>query len=775
VKATLSGSGFLPGTRLVVGAGLTASDTVVSSPLLITATLSATTGAEPGVRTIAVENDAGRSNAVSFTVMAANAPVLYSISPDRAAAGTSVNVLLTGYNFAAGMTVKTDPGVFASNQVFVSTTRLTATLTIPAGTAPGVRNLAVETAGGLSNAIPFTVTSVEIPELTSISPDAGAAGNTIGVTLRGRYFAAGAAIVTGPEIVVSDVRMADSTQLSATFFLAAGAAGGGYPVAVRTAAGTSNSVAFRIDPADAPPALLAVRPNSGTAGQTLNVVLSGTGFSSGAGIQHESGITLRDLRLVSSTGIAATLEIPARALPDSRSLWVLTAAGRSNSLPFTISAAGAPTLVSIDKESGTAGSSVEVVLTGEGFNSGDSVHVSNPGITVASVKATGPARIDAAFRIAATAAGMGNVRVVSAAGLASGAVLFRIRPASGLSISTPSQLPAGVVGQEYVQELAAMGGTAPYGDWRVAAGTLPPGINLALAAGGEAAALQGVPTAAGTYTFTVKVSDRALSEAAKEFTLTVGSGLAAISISAGGIVNGASNEAGPVAPGEVITILGSGLGPATAVYAERGDGGLLPVSLAGTRVLFDGIPAPLIRVHAYQVSAVAPYSLDGKPACQVSLIADGRKSNTVSLAVAATAPGIFTQDYTGKGPGLILNQDGSLNGIENPAPAGSTVRIFATGEGQTDPGGTDGKLADWPAPTPLAKVEVTIGGVEAKVLYAGGSPGLVAGQLHADVEVPPGLTPGAAVPVVMRVGGKNSQSGVVMTVGPAASGTAVAR
>ena len=112
-----------------------------------------------------------------------------------------------------------------------------------------------------------------------------------------------------------------------------------------------------------------------------------------------------------------------------------------------------------------------------------------------------------------------------------------------------------------------------------------------------------------------------------------------------------------------------------------------------------------------------------------------------------------------------MNQDGTVNSTANPAAAGSYVFVYATGEGQTTPGGIDGKPGDAPAPTPTAQpVTATVGGVSAKVQYAGGVPGLVAGVLQVNVLVPQGVASGNSVPIVLNIGGQSTQTGVTLSI-----------
>ena len=325
-----------------------------------------------------------------------------------------------------------------------------------------------------------------------------------------------------------------------------------------------------------------------------------------------------------------------------------------------------------------------------------------------------------------------------------------------LTINTAS-LPAFAVGVAYSQALVASGGSQPYKGWTVSAGTLPPGIVLT-----TAGVLTGTPTTAGSYSFTVQVMDGASKTASQAFSGTIAAGPPAIAPN--GIVNGASYAGGAVAPGEIVAIFGYGLGPSTLVGLQLDHSGYVTNLLSDVQVTFDGVPAPLIYVQATQVGAIVPYAVGSRSSTVVQVSYQGQLTNAVTLPVAATAPGIFTNDASGQGQGAILNQDGSLNGGANPASAGSVVWVYATGEGQTNPPGADGRPGDANPRLPVQAVTATIGGIDAPVQYAGGVLGLTAGVLQVNLLVPAGLTRGSAVPVVLSIGGIPSASGVMMAV-----------
>jgi uncharacterized protein (TIGR03437 family) len=219
------------------------------------------------------------------------------------------------------------------------------------------------------------------------------------------------------------------------------------------------------------------------------------------------------------------------------------------------------------------------------------------------------------------------------------------------------------------------------------------------------------------------------------------------------VLNAASFIGGAVAPGEVVTIFGSNIGPAQGATLQLAAPGVVGTVLAGICVLFDGQPAPLIYVQGGQDNLVVPYSVAQKASTQLQVEYLGVKSNPISLSVAVAAPGIFSTNSSGKGQGAILNEDSTANSTSKPAGPNTIIQIFATGEGQTDPPGVDGKIASDVLPKPRLPVSVTIGGLDAEVVYYGAAPTLVAGVFQVNAKVPAGVAPGPAINVRLTVGG----------------------
>jgi uncharacterized protein (TIGR03437 family) len=229
-------------------------------------------------------------------------------------------------------------------------------------------------------------------------------------------------------------------------------------------------------------------------------------------------------------------------------------------------------------------------------------------------------------------------------------------------------------------------------------------------------------------------------------------------------VTNAASYGAAIAPGQMVDIWGTGLGPATLTNLTLDSNGMVNTTLANVRILFDGVPAPLVYVSSKQCSAVVPYFGAINSTTHVQVEYQGALSDPLVVPVTATAPGLFTANAMGTGQGSILNQDLSINSASNPAASGSIVVLWATGEGLTDPPGVDGRPAVDVFPAPLATVSVDIGGLPATVKYSGAAPGYEPGVLQINAQMSPNVAAGNAVPVHVTIGGVTSHDGVTLAV-----------
>jgi trimeric autotransporter adhesin len=234
-------------------------------------------------------------------------------------------------------------------------------------------------------------------------------------------------------------------------------------------------------------------------------------------------------------------------------------------------------------------------------------------------------------------------------------------------------------------------------------------------------------------------------------------------IASGGIVNAASLAGGAIASGELLSIFGSNFGT-SALRTNAPENNRIPWGLGQTKVLFDGFPGAITAVTPNQINVFVPTLVEPGRSVDVVVQVDSAASAAVRVPVAASAFGLSTADQSGSGPGAILNQDGSVNSSFNPAPRGSVVGLFGTGEGETVPRLLWGDLSiSTPYSTPTQQAIVIIGGLQAQVLYAGAAPLLPAGVLQINARIPTGINPGTA-PVLVLIGGVPTSKPVTVAV-----------
>src|SRR5579871_224458 len=111
-----------------------------------------------------------------------------------------------------------------------------------------------------------------------------------------------------------------------------------------------------------------------------------------------------------------------------------------------------------------------------------------------------------------------------------------------------------------------------------------------------------------------------------------------------GVVNAASYQGGGVSPGELITIFGTGFGPATFAGLTLAPSKLVSTTAGSTQVFFDGVPSPMVYSVNNQVSAIVPYEVAGKTSTQMSIYYNGETSAKLTVPVVAGVPGLFTAD-----------------------------------------------------------------------------------------------------------------------------------
>ncbi len=704
--------------------------------------LAPVSGTTPGTVSIALTNTAltlapgTYSGTVAFsspgsTNPATNVPVTLTVTNTPALtlnpSSTLTFVYQTGRTVPAGQTVSVNStGAPISFGAAATTAKGGPWLSVSqaTGTTPVTLGITVDPTGLAADTYDGTVTITQ-------------AGITTGLTIPVKLIvSANALMIVSPGALSFTFTPGGATLSSQTVNLASTSDALNFTAAASTSSGGTG--------------WLTVGPTSGSTPSTMTVVVSAAGLQTGT---YTGSIAL------SATG-ANSQTIPVTVTVTSGASLSVSPA----SLTFTQASGGsAPAAQTLNiASSGTAIQFTAQVATVIGGN----------WLTVNPTSGATPGSISVSVSGAGLAQGTytGSVTIVGT-GAANGPqtvpVTFTVGPPQTIAVDKTSLSYSFQIGSQapaaQAVNVTSTGGSLSFtptgavtsgGNWLTlssSSGTTPANVTVSVNPSG---------LAPGAYTGTITVA----SSAASNSPLTINVTLTVTQRAAGAlqqVVNAASFLPTPAVPGLIVTFFGTGIGPSTGVSGKITNG-VLESSAGEVRVLFDGIAAPVLFASATQVNAIVPYEMFGRFNTAVQVEFQGVVSNTITLQVASASPGIFT---IGGGQGAIINQDGRVNGTGAAAPRGSVIALFATGEGQTTPNGVNGKIISTVGDLkkPLQAVSATIGGIPAEVQYFGSAPTLVSGALQVNLKVPDNA-PTGNVPIVITVGGTNSQPGVTVAI-----------
>jgi len=722
-----------------------------------------------------------------FQLASATLPVSQLLQITSTPPGVSYTTAVSGSPFNAAWLLLSASGgkAPASLRVQVNPTGLPAgsysgliTLTATTGAPPAVRTVAV------------TMVVFSGPPTITASPGTLNVGYTTGGP------------IPDPSLTSSFVLSSTGTPLSAVITTSTASWLKVIPTGNISLVGLLNTVGITVDPTGLVPksynaTITISAAASANKTVTVAVVLTVNAAPPGASATWPAGViqgapqttaTVVGSRFYSTSTVAATGFTPAATITVTDSV----AATAVETLSLPVYAAGSTVLriaVASPLPSGTVGTAYSQTLAAAGGTGPYAWSLVSgalpPGIAIAAALLTGTptAAASYSFALAVTdSSTSGPAKAYQAFKLTidpSGSTLLRILVAA-------ATLPAGTVGAAYSQTLTAAGGTGPY-TW--SAVNLPAGLSLS-----AAGVLSGTPSSVG---LTGPLTASLVSETALLVTvpaaMLVSAGTLRIGVTTpapgGGtsndaqfavfgpepqisaVVNSASFRQGTIAAGEIVTIFGSGLGPATLTLFDPSAPPIptsLPTAGAATSVMIGGIAARLIYTSDMQIAAIVPFTIVGASA-QVIVTYSSLPSLPFTVAVAPTDPGVYALDSSGQGQGAILNfnaatGDYTINSNINAAARGAVVVIYATGAGLTSPVVSTTLIPAAPAVVPVQAPTVLIGGQAAAVAAAQSPVGSVPGLLQLNVTVPLSLTAGSALPVLVTIGGVDSQSGVTMAV-----------
>ncbi len=500
-SVTITGTGFTGATAVAFGASPATGYTVISGTQ-INATAPAGSAGQVDIRVTTPSGISAINASDRYTYTAAPTVTAVSATAGPAAGGTTVVITGTGFS-AASPTGAVKFGATNATYTINSNTQITATS--PANSA-GTYDITVTTPGGTSaTSAADQFTYVTAPTVTSTSPSVGPMGGGTSVTITGTGFT-GATAVTFGGTAATGYTVNSGTQITAT----APAGTGTVDIRVTTVGGTSAITASDQFTYVPPPTVTSLSPTSGPTSGGSAVTITGTGFAAANPTGAvKFGATTATYTINSNTQITATAPASSAGTYD---ITVTTPGGTSATNAFDQYTYVAPPVAT----SFTYGS---IVPYNDGSNSSQSIdlsaHASNNPTSYAVGSATtaqgGSVSVDSSGQVTYTPpVGYRNANdsftftATNLGGTSSPATVTVTLGNPTITVSLPST--TATVERAYNTGGAAVtiaGGRAPYTINSISG--LPAGV---IDSGGGV--ISGTPTANGTFTVTVNITDSSL-------------------------------------------------------------------------------------------------------------------------------------------------------------------------------------------------------------------------------------------------------------------------
>ncbi len=209
------------------------------------------------------------------------------------------------------------------------------------------------------------------------------------------------------------------------------------------------------------------------------------------------------------------------------------------------------------------------------------------------------------------------------------------------------------------------------------------------------------------------------------------------------VVNAASSApfTNSLSRGEMVTIYGSNLSSGDPVVA----GALpFPTTLNDVQVNVNGRMAPIYYVSPTQISFLIPYATE-QTIAGIQVVNNGVASNTVTLYMSATSPGVFTIPAGGLGYAAARHLDGSVVTADNPAQVNEYISVYVAGLGDVNPAIQDGSAGPTdPLSYTTNQIDVYVGNTLATTNFVGIAP-YFGGLYQINVLIPSGTQSGDVV------------------------------
>jgi len=455
-------------------------------------------------------------------------------------------------------------------------------------------------------------------------------------------------------------------------------------------------------------------------------------------------ITVASGAIVTDKNGLSFTQVAGGSLPASQTLNVTNSAGNAMTFSATAQMDNGGNWLSVTPLSGTTPQQLTVSVAN---TAGLAAGTTYTGAVI--IQAPGASNSPQAIRVAFTVVPPQTITVP-------------VTPLSFTSTSgaTPATQSVAISSSGIGQTFTATATTASGGAWLVAtpaSGSLPTLLNVSIAPAVLAT------LSAGTYSGSIRIDSPNATNTPQ--TIPVSLVVTSIAPVVSTVKNSASYQPGAVAPGEILYIEGSAMGPSTLTVANPNP--TWATTLSGVQVTFDGIQAPILYAMNNKLSVVVPWAVSGRLSTRLIVSYQSQSSTPLDLQVTSVAPGLYTADASGTGQAAILNYHPNgqvdINSSNRPIERGGAISVYGTGGGVTTPFGVDGAVTPAILYPLNARVTAFIGGQSVPVLYSGGAPGLLSGAMQINVSIPQNAPTGSQ-PLVVLINGVPTQANALVNI-----------
>jgi hypothetical protein len=415
LNVTLTGTNFNGASALNFGAGISVNSFNVLSSNQISAGISISAEALTGPRDVSVSTPAGSFTFSGGFTLKQPLPVITSVEPNQERQGETLSVIINGSDFTGATALQFGAGISVNSFTVLSSSRISANLSISPDAVTGVRNITVITPGGsytLTNG--FTVRQA-LPLITSVEPNQGRQGETLNLTITGANFTGAAAIHFGAGISVNSFNVLSSNQISANITIAPDAFAGLRDVSVTTPGGSYaflNGFTVR----QATPVITSISPAVGNRGSTAAVTINGSNLAGATAVNFGEGIEVTGFSSISPMQLSVNLIINADAATGLRDVSVTTPGGSFTQPGSFMVQQELPLITALSINNANQGATLSITISGDNFT-GASVVQFGPGISINSFNVMSAGQINANITVAAgAAAGTRDVSVTTPGG-----------------------------------------------------------------------------------------------------------------------------------------------------------------------------------------------------------------------------------------------------------------------------------------------------------------------------------------------------------------------